>query len=118
MYYNKVVLIGFVGQQPEIHYYRPGVSRAAFDLATTERGYTKSDGTQVAERTEWHRVTTFGDTAQFVEKWVKKGSHLVVEGSLHYRSYTDREGRARQVTEIWADRVSFFESHRPAAREQ
>ena len=82
---NKVILIGNSGKDPEVRYFDSGICVASFSLATTERGYTLSNGTQVPERTEWHSVVCKGDQAKFVEKWVKKGSSLYVEGKNTYR---------------------------------
>ena len=79
---NKVILVGNFGKDPEVRYFDSGICVASFSLATTERGYTLSNGTQVPERTEWHNVVCKGDQAKFVEKWVKKGSSLYVEGSM------------------------------------
>ena len=105
MYYNKAILIGFVGGEPSVHYSRRGSCQASLRLATSVPGYTRRDGTQIPDRTEWHTVVIFGTLAQFVERWVRKGSHLLVEGEIRYNSYTDRQGQAQARTEIWADKV-------------
>ena len=107
MYYNKAILIGFVGADPNVHYSRRGTCQAMLRLATSVPGYTRRDGTQIPERTEWHTVVIFGSLAQFVERWVRKGSHLLVEGEIRYNNYTDRQGQAQARTEIWADKVTF-----------
>ena len=107
MYYNKAILIGFVGADPNVHYSRRGSCQATLRLATSVPGYTRRDGTQIPERTEWHTVVIFGTLAQFVERWVRKGSHLLVEGEIRYNNYTDRQGQAQARTEIWADKVTF-----------
>ncbi|WP_308556441.1 single-stranded DNA-binding protein [uncultured Porphyromonas sp.] len=107
MYYNKAILIGFVGADPNVHYSRRGTCQATLRLATSVPGYTRRDGTQIPERTEWHTVVIFGSLAQFVERWVRKGSHLLVEGEIRYNNYTDRQGQAQARTEIWADKVTF-----------
>ena len=109
MYYNKAILIGFVGADPNVHYSRRGTCQATLRLATSVSGYTKRDGTQIPERTEWHTVVIFGTLAQFVERWVRKGSHLLVEGEIRYNNYTDRQGQAQARTEIWADKVTFVD---------
>ena len=109
MYYNKAILIGFVGADPSVHYSRRGSCQATLRLATSVSGYTKRDGTQIPDRTEWHTVVTFGTLAQFVERWVRKGSHLLVEGEIRYNNYTDRQGQAQARTEIWADKVTFVD---------
>lgn len=109
MYYNKAILIGFVGADPNVHYSRRGSCQATLRLATSVSGYTKRDGTQIPDRTEWHTVVIFGTLAQFVERWVRKGSHLLVEGEIRYNNYTDRQGQAQARTEIWADKVTFVD---------
>ena len=109
MYYNKAILIGFVGADPNVHYSRRGSCQASLRLATSVPGYTRRDGTQIPDRTEWHTVVVFGTLAQFVERWVRKGSHLLVEGEIRYNSYTDRQGQAHARTEIWADKVTFVD---------
>ena len=105
---NKVILIGNVGKDPEVRYFDNGVAIANFSLATSERGYTLSNGTVVPERTEWHNIVARRDQATFVEKWVKKGSGLYVEGKIRSRSYDDQNGVKRYVTEIHADRIEFY----------
>ena len=113
---NKVILIGNVGRDPEVRYFDSGAAVANFPLATSERGYTLANGTVVPERTEWHNVVVRRDLVSFVEKWVKKGSGLYVEGKIRTRSYDDQSGVKRYVTEIHADRVEFYStaSDRPA----
>lgn len=105
---NKVILIGYVGRDPEVRYFDSGAAVANFPLATSERGYTLANGTVVPERTEWHNVVVRRDLVSFVEKWVKKGSGLYVEGKIRTRSYDDQTGVKRYITEIHADRVDFY----------
>lgn len=112
---NKVLLIGNVGRDPDVRYFDAGAAVANFPLATSERGYTLANGTVIPERTEWHNVVVRRDLVPFVEKWVKKGSLLYVEGKLRTRSYDDTSGNKRYVTEVHADRVEFYYSGtRPA----
>lgn len=105
---NKVILIGNVGKDPDVRYFDSGAAVANFPLATSERGYTLANGTIVPERTEWHNIVVRRDQVAFVEKWVKKGSAVYVEGKIRSRSYDDQSGVKRYVTEIHADRVEFF----------
>lgn len=105
---NKVILIGFVGKDPDVRYFDSGAAVANFPLATSERGYTLANGTIVPERTEWHNIVVRRDQVAFVEKWVRKGSGLYVEGKIRTRSYDDQAGVKRYVTEIHADRVEFY----------
>ena len=111
---NKVILVGNVGKDPDVKYFDNGSVVANFTLATTERGYTAANGTQIPDRTEWHNIVVRRDQVQFVEKWVKKGSMVYVEGKIRTRTYDDQNGIKRYLTEIHADRVEFFSSGRPA----
>ncbi len=105
---NKVILIGNVGKDPDVRYFDSGSAIANFPLATSERGYTLANGTVIPERTEWHNIVVRRDLVSFVEKWVKKGSGLYVEGKIRTRSYDDQTGVKRYVTEIYADRIEFY----------
>lgn len=105
---NKVILIGNVGKDPDVRYFDSGAAIANFPVATSERGYTLANGTVVPERTEWHNIVARREQVQFVEKWVKKGSLVYVEGKIRTRTYDDQTGVKRYVTEIHADRVEFF----------
>lgn len=100
---NKVMLIGNVGKDPEVKYIDRGVCVASLSLATTERGYTLQNGTEVPPRTEWHNVVFWRGLAEVVEKYVHKGDKLFIEGQIHSRSYDDRSGIRHHVTEIWAE---------------
>ena len=73
---NKVILIGNVGRDPEVRYLDSGVAVATFTLATSERGYTLQNGTQVPERTEWHNIVLWRGLAEVGEKYVRKGDKL------------------------------------------
>lgn len=105
---NKVILLGNVGKDPEIKYFDNDVTLANFSLATSERGYTTSSGTQVPERTEWHNIVCWRGLAQVVEKFVKKGSQLYIEGKIRTRSYDDQNGVKRYVTEVVADNLELL----------
>jgi single-strand DNA-binding protein len=108
---NKVILIGNVGRDPEVKYFDNGGVIANLTVATNERGYTLANGTVVPERTEWHNVVARKEQAQFIEKYVKKGSGVYVEGKIRTRDY-EKDGVKRYVTEIHADRVEFYGSTR------
>ncbi len=105
---NKVILIGNVGKDPDVRYFDAGAAVANFPLATSERGYTLANGTEVPERTEWHNIVVRREIVPFVEKWVKKGSSVYIEGKIRTRTYDDQNGIKRYVTEIYADKVNFF----------
>lgn len=105
---NKVMLIGNVGKEPDVRYYDQDQAVAQIALATTERGYTLQNGTQVPDRTDWHNVIFYRGLAKVVEKYVHKGDKLYVEGKLRYRSYDDKKGMRRFVTEIYADSMELL----------
>ncbi len=105
---NKVMLIGNVGADPEVRYVEEGVAVARLSLATTERGYTLQNGTQVPDRTDWHQVILWRKLAEIVEKYVHKGDKLYIEGRLRYSTYDDKQGQRRYVTEIWADNMEML----------
>ncbi|MBO4891190.1 MAG: single-stranded DNA-binding protein [Prevotella sp.] len=105
---NKVMLIGNVGQDPEVRYVEQGVAVARLSLATTERGYTLQNGTQVPDHTDWHTVILWRKLAEIIEKYVRKGDRLYIEGRIRYRSYDDKQGQRRYVTEIWADNMELL----------
>lgn len=109
---NKVMLIGNVGRDPEVRYIDAGVATATLSLATTTPGYTLPNGTQVPERTEWHRVLLWRRLAEIVERYVHKGDKLYIEGSLRTRTYTDKAGKTRSVTEIWAEQMEMLTPRR------
>lgn len=98
---NKVMLIGNVGKDPEVRHLESGAVTASFTIATTEK-YRDKSGEQ-KEQTEWHNIVCWRNLAEIAEKYVKKGSQLFVEGKIRSRSYTDRDGNTRYITEIVAD---------------
>lgn len=105
---NKVMLIGNVGLDPDVRFVDQGVCVSQIRLATSERGYTLANGTEVPERTEWHNVVLWRQLAETVDKYVKKGDKLYIEGKIHTRSYEDKQGRTRYITEIWADAMEML----------
>ncbi|HEY9544191.1 single-stranded DNA-binding protein [Prevotella sp.] len=107
---NKVMLIGNVGKEPDIRYYDSDQAVAQFPLATTERGYTLQNGTQVPDHTDWHNVLMWRGLAKVAEKYVHKGDRIYIEGRIRYRSYDDQKGQRRYVTEIWADNMELLTS--------
>ena len=115
---NKVMLIGNVGTEPDIRYIENGVATATLSLATSTPGYTLPNGTQVPERTEWHRILLWRKLAEIVERYVHKGDKLYIEGQLRTRSYTDKQGKTRYVTEIWADNMEMLTPRSNAAPTQ
>ena len=104
---NKVILLGNVGSDPEIRE-SAGGKFATFRLATTDKGYTKRDGTQVPERTEWHSIVANGNIVGVIESYVRKGTKLYIEGKLRTRKYTARDNTERTVTEIYLDNLELL----------
>ena len=105
---NKVMLIGNVGKEPDVRYYEADQAVAQVSLATTEKGYTLPNGTQIPDRTEWHNLVFYRSLAKIVEKYVHKGDKLYVEGKIRYRFYDDKQGKRRFVTEIYVDNMELL----------
>jgi single-strand DNA-binding protein len=100
---NRVQLIGHVGQDPEIKNLEGGRKLANITIATNDV-YYKENGDKV-EQTEWHRVSAWGKTAELIEKYVIKGKEIAIEGKLTHRSYDDKDGIKRYITEVVASEV-------------
>ncbi len=98
---NKVTLIGHLGKTPELQTLEGGVAVAKFSLATTE-GYRDKEG-KVQTETEWHNIVAWRNLADLAGKYLQKGSHIYLEGKLKTRSYEDKEGNKKHVTEIIAE---------------
>ena len=105
---NKVMLIGNVGKDPDVRYYEADQAVAQVSLATTERGYTLQNGTQVPDHTDWHNLVFYRNLAKIVEKYVKKGDKLYIEGRIRYRSYDDKQGNRRYLTEILVENMEML----------
>ena len=100
---NKVQVIGHVGQEPEIKNLEAGKKLATISIATNEV-YYRENGDKV-EKTEWHKITAWGKVAEIIEKYVTKGKEIAIEGKLSHRSYEDKGGIKRYVTEIVANEI-------------
>ncbi len=96
-----------MGSDPEIRESNGG-KFATFRLATTDKGYTKRDGTQVPERTEWHNIVANSNIVSVIENYVRKGAKLYIEGKLRTRKYTARDNTERTVTEIYIDNLELL----------
>ncbi|MEQ5315707.1 single-stranded DNA-binding protein [Providencia vermicola] len=96
---NKVILIGHLGQDPEIRYMPSGGAVANLTLATSESWRDKQSG-EMREKTEWHRVCIFGKLAEVAGEYLKKGSQVYIEGSLQTRKWQDQSGQDRYTTEV------------------
>lgn len=106
---NQVTLIGYVGDDPKGATTKNGKVMTALSIATTEKGYTKQDGTKAEDKTEWHSVVFFGKSAEVIKKFVGKGSLLFIQGKLHTRSYEDKDKVTRYVTEIVGEQFQMLD---------
>ena len=104
---NKVILLGRLGQDPELKYTPSGAAVCNFSLATTESWTDKNSG-QKQERTEWHRVVVWGKLAELCNQYLSKGRQAFVEGRLQTRSWDDQNGQKKYITEINATTVQFI----------
>ncbi|MCP4601384.1 MAG: single-stranded DNA-binding protein [Proteobacteria bacterium] len=103
---NKAILVGNLGKDPELSYTQSGVARCRFSLATSE-SYTNNTGER-QERTEWHNIVVWGKLAETVSKFLQKGRQVYLEGRIQNRSYDDKEGIKRYISEVNANRVTFL----------
>ncbi|UNM95901.1 single-stranded DNA-binding protein [Ignatzschineria rhizosphaerae] len=99
---NKVTILGFLGNDPDVRYTASGSAVATISIATSESWKDRNTGQQ-QERTEWHRVVFFGRLAEIAGQYLKKGSQVYVEGSLRTNKYTDKNGIERYSTDVNAN---------------
>ncbi len=104
---NKIMLIGNVGQDPKVRAFEGGRKIATLTLATTDKGYTLQNGTQVPDRTEWHNLVLSDRLADVAEKYVRKGDKLYVEGKLRQRSY-DSKGVRMYMWEVFVQNMEML----------
>ena len=105
---NKVILIGNLGQDPEVRFTPSGTAVANLNLATTDTWMDRQSG-QRQERTEWHRVVMFNKTAEIAQQYLKKGSKVYIEGRLQTRKWQDQNGQDRYSTEIVANDMQMLD---------
>lgn len=105
---NKVMIIGRLGQDPELKYTPGGAAVCNFSIATSESWTDKSG--QKQEKTEWHRIVVWGKLAELCNQYLGKGRQAFVEGKLQTRAWEDKEGQKRYTTEIMANTVQFLDS--------
>ena len=105
---NKVILVGNLGQKPEIRYTQTNTAVATLSIATSESWKDKDSGEQ-REKTEWHRVVFFGKLAEIAEQYLDKGSQLYVEGKLQTRIWDDAKGQTHYATEIIAQNLEMLD---------
>jgi single-strand DNA-binding protein len=114
---NRVILIGRLGQKPEMRVIPQGDrSVARFTLATNERIYNPGTS-ETSDRTEWHKIVVWGKLAEFCEKYLDKGRQVAIEGKLRSRSWQDRDGNKRSSTEIEAQSVVLLGGRREGVAE-
>ena len=106
---NQATIIGFVGGTPKINTTQNGRKMASFSVATTEKGYQKKDGTVIQDKTEWHNIVIWGSLAEIAEKYLHSGSSVLVQGKIRTRSYDDKNGTKRYITEIDADTMQMLD---------
>ena len=106
---NKVILIGNLGNDPDVRYTSGGSPIANISLATSESWRDKETG-DMQERTEWHRIVFFSRLAEIVSEYLRKGSKIYVEGRLQTRKWQDREGNDRYTTEVVANEMQMLDS--------
>lgn len=114
---NKVILIGNLGNDPEVRYTPGGSAVANANLATSETWRDKQSG-ELQDRTEWHRVVFFNRLAEIVGEYLRKGSKIYVEGTLRTRKWTDKNNVERYTTEIIANEMHILDSRNTAAGNQ
>jgi single-strand DNA-binding protein len=115
---NKATIIGFVGQEPKVDTLQSGVKVASFSVATTEKGYTTQSGATIPDRTEWHNIVLWGKLAEVAGNYLHKGSSVYVEGKIRTRSYDDRNGVKRYVTEIHGDIMQMLDRKSDGGNQQ
>ena len=113
---NKVIIVGNLGKDPEVRFTPSGRAVCKFPVATSER-WTDQQG-QKQERTEWHNIVVWGKQAETCGQYLAKGRQVFVEGSIHTRSYDDKDGNKRYITEITARDVRFLGGGGGASRSQ
>tara|TARA_B100000214_G_scaffold290099_1_gene219793 strand:+ start:3312 stop:3749 length:438 start_codon:yes stop_codon:yes gene_type:complete len=106
---NKVILVGNLGQKPEMRYTATQTAVANLSIATTESWKDKESG-ENRDKTEWHRVVFFGNLAEIAERYLDKGSSVYVEGKIQTRKWQDKEGKDRWTTEILGNQLTMLGS--------
>ena len=106
---NKVILVGNLGQKPEMRYTATQAAVANISIATTESWKDKESG-EMRDKTEWHRVVYFGKLAEIVEKYLDKGSSVYIEGKLQTRKWQDKSGADRWTTELVGNELTMLGS--------
>lgn len=106
---NKAIIVGNLGQDPEIRYAQSGAAIANISVATSESYNDKNTGQKV-EKSEWHRIVAFGKLAEIMGEYLRKGSKVYIEGKLQTRKWQDQNGQDRYTTEIVANEMQMLDS--------
>ena len=106
---NKVILVGNLGQDPEVRFLPNGTAAANFTIATSESWKDKQTGEQ-KEKTEWHRLSCFGKLAEICGEYLKKGSKIYIEGRLQTRKWQNQQGQDQYTTEVLFDDMQMLDS--------
>lgn len=109
---QKMLIIGNLGKDPELKYSQNGKPTTRFSVAVTER---RKEG---EDETEWFNAVSFGQTAENINKYLKKGSQVFIEGRIKTRKYTDNTGQTRYITELYADSVQFLDKKNDSGRSE
>ena len=112
---NKVILLGYVGKDPEVKDFETG-KVAKITIATTEKGYKLKSGKEVPDRTEWHNIMLWGGLAETAEKYIKKGMQVYIEGKIQNRSWADKEGITHYITEVVASDLQMLGKREDGAK--
>ena len=112
---NKVILLGYVGKDPEIKEFESG-KVAKMTIATTEKGYKLKSGKEIPDRTEWHNIMLWGGLAEVAEKYINKGMQVYIEGKIQTRSWADKEGVTHYITEVVASDLQMLGKREQGAK--
>lgn len=112
---NKVILLGYVGKDPEVKDFENG-KVAKMTIATTEKGYKLKSGKEVPDRTEWHNIMLWGGLAEVAEKYINKGMQVYIEGKIQTRSWADKEGVTHYITEVIASDLQMLGKREEGAK--
>ena len=112
---NKVILLGYVGKDPETKEFETG-KVTNFTIATTEKGYKLKSGKEVPDRTEWHNIMLWGGLAEVAEKYIKKGMQVYIEGKIQTRSWANKDGVTHYTTEVIASDLQMLGKREQGAK--
>lgn len=112
---NKVILLGYVGKDPEMKEFESG-KVAKMTIATTEKGYKLKSGKEIPDRTEWHNILLWGGLAEVAEKYINKGMQVYIEGKIQTRSWADKDGVTHYTTEVVASDLQMLGKREQGAK--